>query len=201
MESRARIVRAADDARRRIERDLHDGAQQRLVGVALRLRLAREQAPGGARQLIDEAASELAEALDELRELARGIHPTILTDRGLEPALRLVAVRSAVPVDLDAELLERLPPPHEAALYFTASEALANVGRYSQASRVTVRLRQENGHAVIEVADDGVGGADPSAGTGLRFLADRVEALGGFLEVASPPGVGTTIRAGVPVES
>jgi PAS domain S-box-containing protein len=198
-ESRARIVQAADDARRRIERDLHDGAQQRLVGVALRLRLAREQAGDAARQVIDQAASELAEALEELRELARGIHPTILTDRGLEPALRLVAVRSAVPVDLEAEVLGRLPPPHEAALYFTASEALTNVGRYAQASRVRVRLRRENGHAVVEVVDDGVGGADASTGTGLRFLADRVEALGGFLEVASPPGVGTTVRAGVPI--
>jgi signal transduction histidine kinase len=198
-ESRARIVQAADDARRRIERDLHDGAQQRLVGVALRLRLARDQARDDARRAIDEAASELAEALDELRELARGIHPTILTDRGLEPALRLIAVRSAVPVDLEAEVLGRLPPPHEAALYFTASEALANVGRYAQASRVSIRLHRANGQAVIEVADDGVGGADASTGTGLRFLADRVEALGGFLEVASPPGVGTTVRAGVPI--
>jgi PAS domain S-box-containing protein len=198
-ESRARIVQAADDARRRIERDLHDGAQQRLVGVALRLRLAREHAHDEARRTIDEAASELAEALDELRELARGIHPTILTDRGLEPALRLIAVRSPVPVDLDGELADRLPPPHEAALFFTASEALTNVGRYARATRVSIRLWREDGRAVIEVADDGVGGADPSTGTGLRFLADRVEALGGFLEVASPSGAGTTIRAGVPL--
>ena len=165
-ESRVRIVEAADEARRRIERDLHDGAQQRLVSLALRLQLARRTAGDAeaTRAAIDGCSEELATALAELRELANGIHPAMLTERGLAPALQSVADRAPVPVELDVQLPERLAPAHEAALYFTACEALANVSKHAQASRASIRARQENGSVVIEIADDGVGGAEPSRG-------------------------------------
>jgi signal transduction histidine kinase len=202
--SRARIIEAGDAARRRIERDLHDGAQQRLVALALTLRMARarvDQDPHAAAELLDAAGAELDQALAELRELARGIHPAVLTDRGLGPALEALAGRSPVPVDLTAEIDGSLPPPVEAAAYYVAAEALTNVARYASASHATIRVARLNGAARIEVRDDGVGGADPSAGSGLRGLADRVEALDGRLQVLSPPGGGTLVRAEIPCGS
>jgi signal transduction histidine kinase len=199
--SRIRIVHAGDEARRRIERDLHDGAQQRLVALALHLRLARNVADDGdaVRELLDACSAELALALGELRELARGIHPAILTERGLDPALRAVADRSPVPVAVDTQLAGRLDQPQEAALYFTASEALANVAKYAHASSVSIRTVADERCAVIEIRDDGVGGADASRGSGLRGLGDRVEAVGGWLSVTSPPGGGTTVIATLPL--
>ena len=201
--SRVRLVQAGDEARRRIERNLHDGAQQRLVTVALHLRLARnrvgdDEATRDLRALLDDCSAELALALEDLRELARGIHPAILTERGLEPALKTLVDRCPLHVELDVDLPGRLEPSQEAALYFTVSEALANVVKYAAAGRVTIRAMADERQAVIEVRDDGVGGADPSRGSGLRGLADRVEAVGGWLVVTSPHGGGTTIVATVP---
>jgi signal transduction histidine kinase len=201
MASRARIVQASDDSRRRIERDLHDGAQQRLISVALGIRLARagvEDAEATAAAL-DASAADLALALQELRELARGIHPAVLADRGLRPALLAISERSPVPVELVCDLQERLPPPYEAALYFTASEAIANVAKHARASCVSVKVERNGAAVAIEVIDDGVGGVDPSRGSGVRGLADRVESLGGALFVASAPGDGTTLRAIIPL--
>lgn len=199
-ESRARIVEAGDAERRRLERNLHDGAQQRLVAMSLHLRLLEARLatdPAAAAPLVMELREELAEALDELRELARGIHPAILTDRGLAPALEVVAARSDVPVQLSVSP-ERLPEPVEAAIYYIVSEALTNVAKYAQASRVTVEVAHTHGRAVVAVADDGVGGADTNGGSGLRGLADRVAALDGRLHVDSPPGEGTRIHADLP---
>jgi PAS domain S-box-containing protein len=201
--SRARLVEAGDLERRRLERNLHDGAQQRLVSLSLSLRLARSKMksdPEAAGAILDEASAELAHALEELRELARGIHPAVLTDRGLGPALESLADRSPVPVELEGVPSERLPGPVEAAAFYVVSEALANVAKYAKASTVSVRVQQLNGYALVEVADDGVGGADPAGGSGLRGLADRVSALDGRLEIASPAGEGTRIRAEIPVE-
>ena len=202
--SRARLVEAGDLERRRLERNLHDGAQQRLVSLSLSLRLAQAKLatdPGAAREILDDASGELAHALEELRELARGIHPAVLTDRGLGPALESLADRAPLPVDLETVPEERLPGPVEAAAFYVVSEALANVAKYAQASQVRVRVEQLNGYALVEVADDGVGGADPAGGSGLRGLADRVAALDGRLEVESPRGEGTRIRAEIPVEA
>ncbi|MEW6581865.1 MAG: histidine kinase [Actinomycetota bacterium] len=202
--SRARIIEAADAARRRIERDLHDGAQQRLVAVALSLRMARGRIrddPATAAELLDAAGAELDQALAELRELARGIHPAVLTDRGLGPALAALAGRSPVPVELDADIDGGLPAPVEAAAYFVAAEALTNVARYARATHARICVARVAGAARIEVRDDGVGGADPDAGSGLRGLADRVAALDGRLEVVSPPGGGTIVRAVIPCGS
>jgi PAS domain S-box-containing protein len=203
--SRARIVEAGDAERRRLERNLHDGAQQRLVALALTLRLCDAKlgsvADPEARELIQQANAELAAALEELRELARGIHPAILTDRGLLPALEMLAARPSVPVDLSASLEDRLPQPVEAAAYYIVAEALTNASKYANASHVRVQVRQVNGAALVEVADDGVGGADEGGGSGLRGLCDRVEALGGTLDVLSPPGAGTTLRARIPCHS
>jgi signal transduction histidine kinase len=199
--SRARIVEAGDSARRRLERNLHDGAQQRLVSTLLSLRVARTRLasdPAAAERMLDQAVEELAYGLEELRELARGIHPAILTDRGLEAALRALAARSPVPVAMDG-FAERLPPAVEAAAYYVVSEALANVAKYAGAATASVSVARQNGRAVIEVADDGVGGASPERGTGLRGLADRVEALNGRLLIESAPGVGTRVRAEIPV--
>ena len=200
--SRARLVSAGDEERRRLERNLHDGAQQRLVSVSVALRLAQSKLnadPSGADELLEGANTELAVALEELRELARGIHPAVLTERGLGPALASLADRTPLPVALEHLGDERLPRPVEAAAYFVVSEALANVAKYAGASRVTVRVAQDNGQALVEVADDGVGGADPQRGSGLRGLVDRVEALDGHLHIESPRGEGTTIRAEIPV--
>jgi signal transduction histidine kinase len=197
--SRARIVQAGDAERRRLERNLHDGAQQRLVSLALMLRLAARRHPED--EALTQAGEELSEALKELRELARGIHPAVLTERGLEPAVRALADRSRLPVELSVELEGRLPDPVEAAAYYVVAEALTNVAKYAEASEVTVGVVRENGHARIEVSDDGIGGADATGGSGLRGLADRVEALGGRLFVESPAGAGTTLRAEIPCTS
>ena len=200
-ESRARIVQVGDASRRRIERDLHDGAQQRLVALALQLRLARAHAhdPEAVTAALERCAADLAVALAELRELARGIHPAVLSDRGLRPALQAIADRAPIPVSLEVELARDLPATHDAALYFVASEAITNVAKYAHATSVSVRVWNARDAASIEVADDGVGGADPSAGSGLSGLADRVEALGGSLVVVSPRGGGTTVVATVPI--
>ena len=200
-ESRARIVEAGYAARRRLERDLHDGAQQRLVGLALDLRLAREKLaddPAAAGAMLDEASAELAKATEELRELARGIHPAILSDRGLQAAVESLARRAPLPVELDASVDGRLPEPVEAAAYFVVSEALTNVVRHSGAEHAEVGIRRDNGRLVVEVADDGAGGANPS-GSGLRGLADRVAALDGRLRVDDPAGGGTVVRADIPL--
>src|SRR5829696_3804381 len=202
--SRVRIVEAADEARRRLERDLHDGAQQHLVGLALTMRLARAKLaldPDLAAELLDEALADLAQATDELRELARGIHPAVLTEGGLEPALAGLARRVPVRVTLVEVPTERLPAPVEATAYFVAAEGLTNVARYANARRATVCCRLADGCLVVEVRDDGDGGADPGAGSGLRGLADRVSALDGRLTIDSPPGGGTVLRAEIPCES
>jgi PAS domain S-box-containing protein len=200
--SRSRIVAATDAARRRLERNLHDGAQQRLAALSLSLRLAEARLPTDAAQaaeLLNAARDELARALDELRELARGLHPNVLTDRGLGPALESLVVRSPFPVDVDVPE-ERLAPPIEAAAYYVAAEALANVAKYAHAESAHVRISEDDRRSeiVVEVADDGIGGADASRGSGLKGLEDRVEALDGTLEVDSPPGGGTRIRARIP---
>jgi PAS domain S-box-containing protein len=199
--SRARIVQATDAERRRLERDLHDGAQQRLVALSLSLRVIRsrmETDQATAAALLDEAIEELSGATSELRELARGIHPAILTDRGLGAALKALATRAPLPVEIGSDVTERLPAPVEAALYFVAAEALTNVARYAGATRVEVRVERGAGTVTVEVSDDGVGGADPLSGSGLRGLADRIAALDGAIEVTSPPGGGTTVRAAIP---
>jgi signal transduction histidine kinase len=199
--SRARIVAAGDTARREIERDLHDGAQQRLVSVLLTLRLARtrtHEADSGLREALDQAIVGQQCALGELRDLASGIHPAILTEGGLGPALQSIVERAPVPVALRGLPDHRLPQPVEAAAYFVVSEALANIGKHAQARTASVDVHQETGRLVVEVADDGVGGADASQGTGLRGLADRVAALDGQLDVISPAGSGTRVVVTLP---
>ena len=202
--SRARIVEAGDAERRRLERNLHDGAQQRLVSLALHIRLAQsalEGDPERARALLAEANAQLDEALEELRELARGIHPAILTDRGLGPAVEALVTRAPVPVELTDLPDERLPEPVEAAAYYVVAEAVTNAAKYAQASNVSVSIRRSNGRAVVRIADNGVGGADSGHGSGLRGLADRLEALDGHLRVESPPNGGTRIEAEIPLRS
>jgi len=198
--SRARLVHAGDAARRQLERDLHDGAQSRLVALSLLLQVARRRADGDEKlgELLDEAQEELQTSLGELRELARGIHPAVLSDRGLEPALEALASRAPVPVELAVEA-ERLPGPVETAAYFVVSEALTNVAKYSQATHATVAVRRFNGRVTVDVTDDGIGGADAARGSGLRGLADRVAALDGTLALESPAGHGTRLRAEIPV--
>ena len=198
-ESRARIVAAADDARRRIERDLHDGAQQQLVALALSLQLVARSTDPATAAALQGCIEDLHSALGALRELARGLHPAVLTERGVTAALQALAARSPVPVVLDSELDGRLPAAHEAALYFVAAEALTNAAKYADASAVAVTLRGDDRWAEIAVADDGVGGARAEDGSGLRGLGDRVEALGGRLTLTSTRGHGTTVRARVPV--
>lgn len=199
--SRARIVEAGYAERRRVERDLHDGAQQRLVALTMNLRLARNKLdsdPRATAELLDEGLEELAAATSELRELARGIHPAVLSDRGLEAAIGGLAERSPVPVEILETPDERLPESIESASYFVIAEALTNVARYANAESATVRVAQTNGMVEVEVRDDGVGGADPEAGSGLRGLADRVAALEGRFEVSGEAGRGTTVRARIP---
>jgi PAS domain S-box-containing protein len=201
--SRSRIVAATDAARRRLERNLHDGAQQRLAALSLSLRLAEsklETDVGQAAEILVSARTELAEALDELRELARGLHPNVLTDRGLGPALEALVARSPIPVEVHVSG-ERFLPAIEAAAYYVAAEALANVAKYAHATFAEVRVVEdaEEDRIVVEVTDDGVGGADPTRGSGLEGLEDRVEALDGTFAVESPPGGGTRIRATIPV--
>ncbi len=198
--SRVRIVEAADAARRRLERDLHDGAQQQLVSLALDLRLLKARVRGNETEpLVDELAAKLAVALSELRELARGIHPAILTDRGLGPAIEALASR--VPLDVTAEIgiEERLAPPIEAAAYFVVAEGLTNIVKYAGATGARVEITRSRDAVHVSVADDGVGGARVGGGTGLRGLEDRLSALDGTLAVDSPPGGGTRLRARIPL--
>jgi signal transduction histidine kinase len=202
--SRTRIVQAGDEERRRLERNLHDGAQQRLLSLGLALQLARSQLgpeTNGAVDLLSEAEGELRAALDELRELARGIHPAILTDQGLTAALRSLAERSSVPVTIEAAPGERLGESIDAAAYFVVSESLANCAKYAHASSVRVSITRRDGNAVIDIDDNGVGGADPAYGSGLRGLSDRVHALDGTFRLASPAGSGTHIHAEIPCAS
>ena len=200
--SRTRIVAAADASRRRIERDLHDGAQQRLVNVALGLRMARDQIRASDSDevlgLLDGTAEQLRCALAELRELASGIHPTILTEAGLGPALQSLAERSAIPLEVRCTCDGRLPADVEAAAYFLVSEALANIGKHAGAEHAVASVARVNGHLRVEVLDDGRGGADPTRGSGLRGLADRIAALDGRLTIVSPPQGGTRLIAEIP---
>jgi signal transduction histidine kinase len=201
--SRERIVTAGDTERRRLERNLHDGAQQRLVALSMQLRLLQgriREDPSTVEALVTTASDELALSLDELRELARGLHPAIL-DHGLEAALESLASRSPVPTTVSYEAPADVPQPVELAAYFVASEALTNVAKYACATVAHVRVTREGRRLVVEVADDGVGGADPCGGSGLRGLADRVDALDGRLAVVSPPGAGTSVRAELPCAS
>jgi signal transduction histidine kinase len=200
-DSRERMLRIGLEERRRLERDLHDGAQQRLVSMALNMRLARDKLrdePDAAERLLEGAGEELDAALDELRELARGIHPAVLSDRGLEPALEALVRRAPLPVDLRSAPHERLPEAVELAAYFVVSEALTNIVKYAHASHATVDVESQNGRLIVEVGDDGVGGADPSRGTGLRGLADRLAVVDGRLEIDSHAGRGTKITARIP---
>jgi signal transduction histidine kinase len=195
----SRLVEAADAARRQLERDLHDGAQQRLVLASLTLRRAAREARGTpAEPLVAEAFDQLQEGLAELRELARGLHPAVLTEHGLAPALEGLAARAPVAVELHVTR-ERVQPVVESAVYFTVAEALTNVAKHAAATRATVEVELRDGSLVAEIADDGVGGAHNGAGTGLRGLADRLEAVGGTLRVESPDGGGTVVRAHVPL--
>jgi signal transduction histidine kinase len=201
-DARARIIAAADAERRRIERDLHDGAQQRMVSVALTLSLAeakmRTDAEAAAK-LVARAREEAQIAVTELRELARGIHPAVLSDRGLGPALEALAARAPVPVEVSGVPDESLPKEVEAAVYFVTAEALTNVAKYAQADSATIVLSLDDGRVCLEIRDDGVGGADITTGSGVAGLCDRVEALDGELTVDSPAGVGTTVTAQIPL--
>ena len=201
-DARQRILAAADEERRRIERDLHDGAQQRLVAVTLTLRLAESRLtsdPASAAQLVAQAREEAQLAVEELRELARGIHPALLSDRGLGAALEALATRAPVPVQISGVPSDRLCERVEACAYFVTAEALTNVAKYANATEAFVELSLEDGCLQLRVRDDGVGGADPSGG-GLRGLRDRVEAVDGHLELDSPTGGGTTLTVEIPVE-
>jgi signal transduction histidine kinase len=202
--SRARVIAAADDARRRIERDLHDGAQQQLVTLALAMRSAEGRIPTGQEQLkaeVDGFADRVTSVVEELREMSRGIHPAILSEGGLSPALEALALRSAVPVTLNVRHEQRLPDPVEAAAYYVASEALTNVSKHAEASLVELDLDLDDASLRLSIRDDGRGGADPSRGSGLLGLKDRVEALGGTIDVESPHGTGTRLRVAIPVRA
>ena len=201
--SRARIVAAGDQARRRIERDLHDGTQQRLVSLVLDLRSAEAAVPPERPELraqLARVADGLTGALEELRELSRGIHPAILSEGGLAPALKALARRSAIPVELEVDVQARLPEPVEVAAYYVISEALANAAKHAHASVAQVEAEARDGLLRLSVCDDGVGGATPGGGSGLVGLADRVEALGGTIEVHSPAGEGTRLQIDLPIE-
>jgi signal transduction histidine kinase len=201
--SRVRILEAGVTERRRLERNLHDGAQQRLVALAVQLRVLEKRLGEPEITLLRAASDELAHALDELRELARGLHPAILADRGLAPALETLASRAPLPVSVEGVPEERLAEPLEAAVYFVVAESLTNAVKHAGASELRVRMSATNGELRVEIADDGRGGADPREGdgTGLRGLADRVEALGGRLALESPPGAGTVVRAVLPLRT
>ena len=203
-DARQRILAAADEERRRIERDLHDGAQQRLVAMTLTLRLAEARLtsdPESAAQLVRQAREEAQLAIDELRELARGIHPALLSDRGLGAALEALATRAPVPVQVSGvPSSDQLCQAVEAAAYFVTAEALTNVAKYAHATEAFVHLSLVDDCLHLEVRDDGVGGADPSTGSGLRGLRDRVDALDGHLQVDSPPGGGTILTVELPVD-
>ena len=195
--SRERIVEAADAERRRVERDLHDGAQQRLTALAIRLQTSRSDVPEAA-ALLDEATGELQAAIAEVRDLARGVHPTILTELGLAAAVDALAERAPIRVDVDIPD-GRMPDPVEATAYFVVAEALTNVARYAEATSAQVRATEDGERLVVTVTDDGRGGADPTRGSGLRGLADRVAAARGLLDVVSQPGAGTTVRVELPL--
>ena len=202
--SRARVVAASDETRRRIERDLHDGAQQRLVALGLELRLAQESVPAHLPEVragIGRIAAELTEVVDELRETARGIHPAILSEGGLGPALRTLARRSMIMIELDLRTRSRFPGPIEMAVYYAVSEALTNTAKHAEASYVTLLLEERLGSLCLSLQDDGIGGADPAGGSGLVGVRDRVESLGGTLEVTSPPGEGTLLQVALPLPS
>ena len=201
--ARRRIIEAADAARARLERDLHDGAQQQLVNLALRLRIARGKLPSEpdeAARLLDDAIELAAGATSELRELAAGIHPAILTHLGLGPAVARLAARTQLPVKVLETPEARFPPPVEASVYFVVSEALTNVAKHSGATAATVRIGDGEGRLTVEVRDDGCGGADIRKGTGLSGLADRVAALDGELTVTSVPAAGTTVHVQIPLD-
>jgi signal transduction histidine kinase len=201
--SRARVVAAGDQSRRRIERDLHDGAQQRLVSLALELREAQAMVPpelGELRERLAETAKGVTGVLDDLHEISRGIHPAILSEGGLGPALKTLARRSAVPVELELGSDRRLPEAVEVAAYFVASEALANAAKHAHATVIHVHLEARDGIARLEIRDDGVGGAKPGGGSGLIGLSDRVEAIGGTVELTSPAGSGTSLLVELPIE-
>jgi signal transduction histidine kinase len=203
-ETRARVVDAADAERRRIERDLHDGAQQQLVALAMNLGRARakfDDDPEGARELVDQAHRDAKDSITELRNVIRGVHPAVLTDRGLDAALSSVAARSPVPVRLDVDVPERPSPTAEAVAYFVVSEALTNVARHAQARHVDVHVEREGDRLLLSVADDGVGGAAEQPGSGLAGLRDRVQAVDGTFHLTSPPGGGTTMTVEVPCGS
>lgn len=200
--SRARVVAAADEARRQLERDLHDGAQQQLISVALELRMVQETVPDELPELrtdIGHIVDALSAALEELRAISRGLHPAILSEGGLGPGLRALARRSAVPVELTVDTGSRYPPPVEVAAYYVVSEALTNTTKYARASHVEVTVEQHDGALRLYVRDDGTGGAEPARGSGLIGLRDRVEALGGSIDITSPTGDGTAIRVSLPV--
>jgi signal transduction histidine kinase len=199
--SRARVVAAADDTRRRLERDLHDGIQQRLVSLALKAReiAMRLELPHEVQGELSLLADGLTATLDELREISRGIHPAVLSDAGLAPALKALVRRSSVPISLDLNLDSRLAEPVEVAAYYVVSEALANAAKHAQASFAHVQARALDGRLRLSVHDDGIGGATPGAGSGLIGLTDRVEALGGTVSVDSPAGQGTTLRVDLPL--
>jgi signal transduction histidine kinase len=200
--SRVRIVAAADEARRRIERDLHDGIQQRLVSLGLELRLAESSVPPELeepRRTIGRVAGELKHVIEELREISRGIHPAILSKGGLGPALRTLARRSAIPVELSGVIERRLPEPIEIAVYYVVSEMLTNAAKHANASRVDIEASARDGSLQLSIRDDGVGGADPTGGSGLVGVRDRVEALGGSIELTSPPGQGTHVVVQFPL--
>ena len=200
--SRARVVAAGDEARRRIERNLHDGTQQRLVSLALALRAVETQVPDELSELKSElaaTASGLAEALEDLQEISRGIHPAILSSGGLAVALRALARRAAIPVELEVDVPPQLPESIEVAIYYVVSEALTNAAKHGGVSQVRVELRAQQSVIHLTIADDGAGGADPSKGSGLIGLQDRIEALGGTVEITSRRGAGTALQIEIPL--
>jgi signal transduction histidine kinase len=201
--SRARVVAAADETRRRIERDLHDGTQQRLVSLAIELRAAEARVPADLAEhkaMFSHAAKGLAKTVEDLQDISRGIHPAILSKGGLEPAIKTLARRSAVAVEMDLQVVDRLPQQVEVAAYYVVSEALTNVAKYAHASLVRVDVHAGNSAVELAVRDDGIGGADPSRGSGLVGLKDRVEALGGTITIAGGPGEGTSVVARIPID-
>lgn len=201
--SRTRVMVTADQARRQIERNLHDGIQQHLVALALQLRETEPRIPSemsDVRERLSAVTGGLTSVLDDLREISRGIHPAILSEGGLRPALKTLARRCAVPVDVDLYVDGRLPEPVEVAAYYIAAEALANATKHAHATHVSIKTAVHDGWLRLSIADDGVGGADPARGSGLIGLTDRVEALGGTITISSPPGRGTHLQAELPIE-
>jgi signal transduction histidine kinase len=201
--SRARVISAGDEVRRRVERDLHDGAQQRLISLAFELRIAQDTLPvelSTLRADLGQVAEELTEVMEELREIARGLHPTTLSKGGLGPALRTLAQRSAIPVELHLKAVSRYPQPVEVAAYYVVCEALTNATKHADASRTEVVVEERDSTLRLRVCDDGIGGAETKRGSGLIGLRDRIEALGGSIEVRSPVSRGTVIQVSLPIE-